>query len=669
MKFLLSLLLVFILASIVKAQTNSLYISNQYPLKPTPYTALPLGSIKPHGWLKKMLELQRDGLTGNLDSVYSEVCGPTNAWLGGDGDAWERGPYWLDGLVPLAYILDDKKLKQKIKPWIEWSINTQRADGYFGPQPPLKPLPEIPGVQNSLHEDWWPKMVMLKVLQQYYSATNDKRVITLMSRYFKYMLQQLPQKPLGHWTFWGEQRGGDNLQVVYWLYNITKEPFLLELGDLIYKQSTPWKEYYLDNTFARQNPYANLHCVNIAQGFKSPVIQFQRSGDSSNLTALKAGLKVIRDVHGFANGMYGGDEPLHGNNPTQGSELCSVTEMMFSFEGALSITGDVYYADYLEKIAFNVLPTQHNDDFTLRQYFQQPNQIKISHAKRNFIENDGGRLVMGLLNGYPCCTANMHQGYPKFVQNLWYATADNGLAALLYSASNVSAKVANSKTVTFEETTNYPFDDKIHFTYKGESNINFPLHLRIPAWCKNAFIKVNGQPLNAALVAGQIFRLNRTWKANDKIELVVPMDIQYSNWVENSIAIERGPLLYALRLEAEEVKKLEKDGKRFYYEYFTKASWNYGILQEAIEKKNFTVTVQPQVAAMPWNLANVPISITTIGKQVPEWQEYNDSAGPLPRTGPNNGYGYILSYIKPEKITLVPYGCTQLRISQFPVVN
>src|SRR6056297_1054224 len=106
---------------------NSHYITNQEPLISQPYTALPLGTIKPKGMLLKMLEVQRDGLTGNLDSVYSVVCGPDNGWLGGTGDGWERGPYWLDGLVPLAYLLDDEHLKAKAQEWIEWSLENQRG--------------------------------------------------------------------------------------------------------------------------------------------------------------------------------------------------------------------------------------------------------------------------------------------------------------------------------------------------------------------------------------------------------------------------------------------------------------------------------------------------------------------------------------------------------------
>ena len=188
----------------------------------TPYQELPLGAIKPKGWLLEMLVRQKDGSTGSMDKQYPLVMGSRNGWLGGDGDQWERGPYWVDGLLPLAYILQDKALIAKVKPWIEWSIKSQTPDGYFGPS---KDYPGENGVQRDNARDWWPKMVMLKILKQYYSATGDKRVITLMTNYFKYQLNELPTKPLDHWTYWAKFRAGDNLAIVYWLYNKTGDQF------------------------------------------------------------------------------------------------------------------------------------------------------------------------------------------------------------------------------------------------------------------------------------------------------------------------------------------------------------------------------------------------------------------------------------------------------------
>ena len=107
------------------------YISNRTQLVENGYMELPLGNIKAEGWLKLQLEAQRSGLTGHLDEFYPNVVGKRNAWLGGDGDAWERGPYWIDGLLPLAYILNDQELIDKANVWVEAILGSQKENGYF----------------------------------------------------------------------------------------------------------------------------------------------------------------------------------------------------------------------------------------------------------------------------------------------------------------------------------------------------------------------------------------------------------------------------------------------------------------------------------------------------------------------------------------------------------
>ena len=520
---------------------NAHYITNQSPLVATPYTALPLGTIKPRGWLLKMLELQRDGLTGHLDSIYALVIGPTNGWLGGTGDGWERGPYWLDGLTPLAYQLDDQALKDKLLPWIEWSLTHQREDGYFGPEPLPEGYERIPQTQQEPRRDWWPRMVMLKVLQQYYTATEDARVIDLMTRYFQYQQAELQNTELGHYSFWANRRGADNLAVVYWLYNITGDEFLLELGETLHAQTFDWTTVFTDGRIANTNPLPNLHCVNIAQGLKAPVVYWQNHADQPDrLAAPKSGLSVLKDVHGFVNGMFGADERLHGNDPTQGSEFCTAAEMMFSFESMLPITGDMYYGDYLEKVTFNVVPTQHSEDWMRKQYFQQVNQVDIMGGEYNFFDNDDQRLVYGVETGYTCCTTNMHQSYPKYIQNLWYATADNGLAALVYGASEVTATVADGQEVTFTETTDYPFEETIRFELT-EGAASFPFHLRIPEWAEGDWsIAVNGTAQDVT-AENRVAIINRDWKQGDRVELQLPMQVRTSRWAEQSVGVERGP--------------------------------------------------------------------------------------------------------------------------------
>lgn len=633
-----------------------------------PYRALPLGAIKPLGWLREMLVLQKNGSTGNLDQMYPLVMNERNGWLGGDGDQWERGPYWIDGLLPLAYILDDNELKEKVKPWIEWSIKSQQPDGYFGPS---KDYGHERGIQRDNSRDWWPKMVMLKVLQQYYSATGDKRVINLMTNYFKYQLKELPKNPLDRWTFWARYRGGDNLMVVYWLYNITGDKFLLDLGELIHKQTFDYTNAFLNTDFLSR--YGSIHCVNLAQGIKEPLIYYQHHPEKKYLDATEKGFQDIRKFNGMAHGLYGGDEALHGNNPTQGSELCSAVEMMFSLENAIEITGDLAYVDRLEKIAFNALPTQISDDFKSRQYFQQANQVMITRHIRNFDQNHGGTdLCYGLLSGYPCCTANMHQGWPKFTQNLWYTTPDQGLAALVYSPSEVNTTVAGGTEISLKEETNYPFEETIKFTLstdKKVKSVSFPFHLRIPSWCKKGIIKVNGQVLQQGN-SNEIVKINRTWKSGDVLELELPMNFSAQRWYENSKSIERGPLVYALKI-GEEVKQVvnDKDPIEFggnYYEVLPTTPWNYGLIDVPANKleESFTIEKKPSVSNFPWNLENAPIVIKTKAKRIPSWKLYNDMTGPIPYSITNN-----IETGKEEEIVLVPYGCTQLRISQFPVVG
>ncbi len=649
------------------------YTNNKAPLQPKTYIELPLGSIKPKGWLHEMLLRQKNGASGQLDKLYPQVMGPRNGWLGGDGDQWERGPYWIDGLLPLAYILDDQELKAKVQPWIEWSINSQREDGYFGPATDYGPEK---GLQRNNAQDWWPKMVMLKVLQQYYSATGDQRVIKLMSNYFKYQLKTLPEKPLGNWSFWAEYRSADNLQAVYWLYNITGEKHLLDLANLLHKQGYDYVDMFLNrDDLTRIN---TIHGVNLAQGIKEPVIYYQQQPEEKYLQAVKKAFADIRQFHGQPQGMYGADEALHGNNPTQGSELCSAVELMFSLEKMMEITGDLQFADHLERVAFNTLPTQVSDDFMVRQYFQQVNQVHVSRHPRNFDINHGETdLVYGLLTGYPCCTSNMHQGWPKFTQNLWYATKDNGLAALVFSPSEVRAKVGDGVKVKMTEETNYPFTEAITFKLAIEGKqkkVAFPFHVRIPSWSKNAKVAINGKPWSGEVKPNSIIVINRTWKSGDVVTLDLPMHIETSTWYENAMAVERGPLVYALKVEETWNKKpITDDPGRFGKEYFEvkpASNWNYGILDFPKEKTQevFTVIKKETKNAYPWNLAGAPIEIKVKGKQLPFWNLYNEMAGPQPYS--RMIYGISAIQEMPEvELTLIPYGCTTLRVTEFPVIK
>lgn len=664
MKNALLITITLLLLSACQESNVALYTANKSPLAPNAFIELPLGAIRPEGWLKEKFERQRDGLTGNLDELYPLVMGDSNGWLGGEGDQWERGPYWIDGLLPLAYMLDDKALIAKTQRWIEWALNSQQPNGYFGPS---KEYPnDIPGVQRDNCDDWWPKMVMLKVLQQYYSATQDERVVPFMTNYFHYQLENLPANPLDFRTFWPRYRGGDNLMVVLWLYNITEDAKLLELADILYEQTFDYV-----GTFAQKNWWTtgSMHCVNLAQGIKTPAIYAQYRDREANLASVKSGFNDITTFLGYPHGGFGGDEALHGNNPTQGTELCTLVEYMFSLEKIVQISGDMEYAEHLERLAFNALPAQSDDDYMSRQYFQQTNQVCVNKQDRNFDTNHAGTdILFSLLGGYPCCTSNMHQALPKFAQNLWYATADNGLAAAIYSPSTVVAKVANGEEVKIEEVTNYPFSETIEMTIRTNSTVTFPLYLRIPSWCTHTSIEVNNAPFSFENNSG-LASINREWQDGDKVTITLPMEVRLTSWYERSLAVEHGALVYALQMEENKVEKSFEGEDRIWFgdtytEITSNSPWNYALVECDNPASQYQVERSSDVALFPWNQANAPIEIKTIARKVPNWTLYNGSAGAQPYS---IAYGIPMGEM--DTITLIPYGCTKLRITEFPVTG
>lgn len=658
---------------------NGVYF-NRAPLNPKPYAELPLGAIKPGGWLLRQLQVMAEGLTGHLDTLYPEVCGERNAWLGGDGDTWERGPYWIDGLYPLAALLDDTELNAKAMKWIDWTLANQRPNGQIGPyetKPEARTQPPPPGAQTGQAEDWWPRMVMLKILQQHYMATGDKRAIDCMTRYFRYQLSELKTRPLydpenpdsGSW--WAARRGGDNVMSAYWLYNVTGETFLLELAELLKQQTYPWIEDFesgekikLSRFIERHGVGDAYHCVNLAHALKYPAVYYQGNGDPQLPKAMDKALKDIRIFHGQPHGLWGGDEGMHGTDPTRGSEFCTISEAMFSLEKNFEITGEVQFADLLERVAFNPLPTQANESYTARQYFQQANQISCTISPHKFMNHPYDANVFGLLNGYPCCTCNMHQAWPKFTAHLWMAGKDGGLAAMAYAPCHVTAKVGSGIAVTITEETGYPFRDEIRFTVSAPGAVKFPLHLRIPAWCHQAAVRVNGEEMTVPLKAGSMAVIDRTWNHGDTVVLRLPMQVRFERGHENSVTVLRGPLVYALRMEE------QWQGTNGIYEVRSPSPWNFSLFEkdiaagtDVVAQKFAAIEKTGAVPSEPWNLENAPVTIKAYGVRNPLWSNYNDEAGPLPwSSGPFPKGG------KPEPIILVPYGCSTLRISAFPTV-
>src|SRR5439155_16680606 len=334
------------------------------------------------------------------------------------------------------------------------------------------------------NDDWWPRMVSDYFLRDYHEATNDPRVLPLLSKYYRYMLDNLPRRPLRDW---GKSRAGDEMDTAIWLYNRTGEPFLLDLVDLLRRQAYDWPTIMHEDAFQGfTKNYQPKHNVNIPQAMKMPAVSWQRTGDAMERTAIDAGEAHLMHDHGLSVGMQSGTEFLAGRSPGQGIEFCAIVEQMLSDETIVRIFGDGKYADRLEQIAYNALPAAWNRDLTALRYYTLPNHIIARRGNQGFGQNYDNGIVYGPRSGFPCCCFNVHQGWPKFVQNSWAATSDNGLAAIAYAPTTVTAKVGggDGASATITEETRYPFEEEIRFKITMSAPATFPIALRTPGWCE-----------------------------------------------------------------------------------------------------------------------------------------------------------------------------------------
>lgn len=515
---------------------NVSYQGNRLPLKPLHFIKLPVGTIEPEGWLKKYLLLQKEGLTGKLGEISAWLDKKDNAWLLSGGDhGWEEVPYWLKGYGDLAYILKDSAMIAETKVWIEAAIQSRQPDGFFGP------VNERGGKR-----ELWANMVMLWCLQSYYEYSGDKRVLTLMTDYFKWQLTVPDDKFLE--DYWENSRGGDNLYSVYWLYNITGEQFLLELARKLHRNTADW---------TNESDLPNWHNVNIAQCFREPATYYMLSGDSADLQASYRVHHLVRRIFGqVPGGMFGADENarLAYIDPRQGTETCGFVEQMASDEIMLRMTGDPFWAEHCEEVAFNSYPAAVMPDFKALRYITCPNQV-VSDSKdhKPGIDNGGPFLAMNPFSSR-CCQHNHAQGWPYYIENLVYATPDNGLAAIIYGPCCAQAKVGvNGTEVILREETNYPFEEMIRFTVQVSGKVDFPLYLRVPAWCKGATLIVNGETVAAGMESGKYVRLDRTWSNGDVVILQLPMSLSVQRWQtnQNSASVNYGPLTFSLLIEEE----------------------------------------------------------------------------------------------------------------------
>jgi len=637
-------------------RTNDFYQGNRAPLTPNPLIKLPVGDVQPKGWIRHQLELMADGFTGNLNEGISKWCEiEGNAWADpkGQGDhGWEEVPYWLRGYIELGYILDDKKIIQDAEEWVKGTLAGQRDDGYLGPRANW----EEAQIRHTTAHDIWPTVVMLYVLQSYYDATGDEQVLKAMKDYYRW-IDTVPLEYFlsGTWQHW---RGGDNLASIHWLYNQTGEDWLLDLGIVNHDQTANW---------AGKIP--TWHGVNLSQGFREPAQFFQQFQDKRYLEATYRNYEEIMRKYGqVPGGMFGADENAREgyDGPRQAAETCSMVEFMHSDEMLVSITGDIKWADHAEEVAFNSLPASMTPDLKGLHYLTAPNMVQLDRESKKPMLQNGGNMLAYNPHRFRCCQHNVSFGWPYYAGRLWMATRGNGLAAVFYGESEVTATVGNGVEVKFTESTNYPFDGTVKMALESEKNVTFPLHLRIPNWAENAEIRINGKKADVNPEPSKWVMIEREWSNNDQVELILSMKLDVTVWEENlnSVSVNRGPLTYSLKIE-ERWERYGGTDEFPAYEVFPESPWNYGLVVDPDNPgKSIKVDeVKRDIPDQPFTLENAPIRLTAQARRIPNWKLEDNGLIEELQQSP------VASEEPTEEVTLVPMGCARLRVSAFPHIG
>ncbi|MFR8466703.1 beta-L-arabinofuranosidase domain-containing protein [Eisenbergiella tayi] len=606
------------------------------------FVPLTTKEFRPQGWLKRQLEIQAEGLSGHLDLIWPDIR--DSKWIGGDKEGWERVPYWLDGFIPLAYLLEDEDLIKRAGKYIDAILDRQEEDGWICPC----------GRDERNTYDVWAVFLICKVLVLYHDCTGDERIEPAVYRAMKNLLDHITHNTLFNW---GAARWYECLIPLLWLYERRPEEWMLQLMYVLDAEGLDYEKLY--EHFDFQHPAADKywtqlnHVVNTAMALKSRALMSLVTGEDGNAFARKMYQKIMK-YNSMATGHFTGDECLSGDSPVQGSECCSVAEAMYSCEVLLSAAGDPFWGDLLEKEAFNCLPATTTPDMWAHQYVQMTNQISCSRIPEEgvpFNSNGGEAHMFGLEPNFGCCTANFNQAWPKFALSALMRSGE-GLAVM--SMVPVEAKVRrDGAEVDLQIVSEYPFRDEAVIEVTTDRPVTMELLIRIPGFAKEAF--VDGEKAEPE----SFYRIYRTWEGSTRIPVRFVFDTLLTDRPFGAKAVVRGPLVFSLPVEAQcRILEYTRDGverKAPYcdYEFTPVSDWNYGFCSESFEISH------GMIGDYPFSVEEPPVCLKTKMVKVP-WEEKYGVCAVEPSERKAMG--------EPEEKVLQPYGCTNLRMTEMPYI-
>ena len=602
------------------------------------YDFLTSKEIVPGGWFARQLKIQADGLAGNLDKVWPDVR--DSAWIGGKCEGWERVPYWLDGLIPLAYLLKDEDMIARAKKYIDAILTFQREDGWICPC----------NDDERGNYDTWAVLLITKVLCLYADCSGDERILPVVERCLKQFSSHINVHTLRNW---GASRWFEGLIAIHWLYERKPEQWLLALAKKLHAQGFSWEKVFSDGLLddcTEDWDYCS-HIVNIAMMLKSQAL-WSLLGEADCENFAEKASEYLDKKHGTAAGHYNGDENLSGTSPIQGGELCSVVELMYSYEWLFAVTGDIKWLDRLELLAFNSLPAAISPDMWSHQYDQMANQAAcFPMAKQPFRTNNNVAHIFGLEPHFGCCTANFGQGFPKLALSS-FMTAENKIVSCVLIPGAVKTNV-NGAEVTCELITEYPFRNRLLYRVTVSETTEFTLSVRIPSFAKAA--KADGKNIPC----GEFYDITRKWSGESETEITLEFEPKLEKRPEGMLCLKRGPLLYSLPIESQwERVEYTADGVERKYPYcdyyiYPKSKWNYAFADDTFEVTENDYT-------LAFDTKNPPVFISVKVCEI-EWGFNNGHCDRLPISAK--------PLDAPETIRFVPYGCTTLRMTELPFVD
>jgi DUF1680 family protein len=650
------------LSAINPTRTNSHYPGNRAPLRPEGLQALPLGAIKPGGWLKEQLELMTRGMVGKLHEL-SDFLTDDTGWLGGDGEAWEEQPYWLRGFYDLGVLTENPDIQAESRRWIEAMVAGQDTSGYFGGRREKR----MAGGNGRFARDLWPHMVMIDALRSHYEAAGDDRIIPMLTRFFA-SCRDLPENefiPSRNEDFpWKisiqYDRAGDMLPHIYWLYNRCGDEWLLSLAKRFYTHLKPAESEWLDK-----------HIVHFTQRFSYPGIYSQQSGRKCDFATSEYWYNQHMGTWGQqARGLFGADEQIRSGktDPRQGFETCGMVEFAKSFYLLGRISGDTVWADRCEDIMLNHFSAAQDLELKGLHYLTASNLPQLDGGNQHdFFNEDGTRdkpqLPYSPYVRYRCCQHNVAMGWPWYVKHSWLATYDDGLAVWLYTAGEVEAKVGTGEVVRIVCRTEYPFTDRIEFTF--DVGAEFPFYLRVPRWATSLTLRCNGSDLYTGSPRASWLRIDNRWGRGDTLELEFEMHTELTHWLRTgAVTVEYGPFSYTPVIQ-EDWRRWGGTDEWPEWEVYPASPWNYALVLDPDDPATWPVPIETaDVPEQPWTHDAAPVRLKAKAKRVPGWTLNRGMVGELP--GPDA----VKDLDTPvEEIVMIPLGCARLRMACLPWVK